>query len=63
MMFELAKLNHVTRLPYKSVEAVRATYQFQNLQEFLDLYYVPGSEVLQTDRAVAADSVFAQNSF
>lgn len=47
MMFELAKRNGVT-LPYQSVEAARAAYQFQNLQEFLDLYY-RGSEVLRTE--------------
>jgi adenosine deaminase len=39
MMFALAQRNGVT-LPYKSVEEVRAAYQFSNLQEFLDLYYL-----------------------
>lgn len=39
MMFELAKRNGVD-LPYASVEEVRAAYQFSNLQEFLDLYYL-----------------------
>ena len=39
MMFELAQRNNVT-LPYASVEEVRAAYQFSNLQEFLDLYYL-----------------------
>jgi len=39
MMFALAKRNGVT-LPYNSVEEVRAAYQFSNLQEFLDLYYL-----------------------
>lgn len=38
MMFELARRNGV-RLPYASVEAVRAAYNFTNLQDFLDLYY------------------------
>jgi len=44
MMFALAKRNGVT-LPYGSVEEVSAAYQFSNLQEFLDLYYL-GMQVL-----------------
>jgi adenosine deaminase len=32
-MFAIAKRNNVT-LPYNSVEAVRAAYQFSNLQSF-----------------------------
>jgi len=39
MMFELARRNAVS-LPYDTVEDVRAAYQFSNLQEFLDLYYL-----------------------
>jgi len=39
MMFALAKRNGVT-LPYASVEEVAKAYQFSNLQEFLDLYYL-----------------------
>ncbi|MEO1662980.1 MAG: adenosine deaminase [Pseudomonadota bacterium] len=39
MMFALAKRNGVS-LPYASVEEVSAAYQFNNLQEFLDLYYL-----------------------
>ena len=38
MMFELAKRNGV-ELKYPSVEAIRAAYDFSNLQDFLDLYY------------------------
>jgi len=44
MMFALAKRNRVI-LPYASVEEVSAAYQFSNLQEFLDLYYL-GMQVL-----------------
>ena len=44
MMFALAERNGVT-LPYRSVEEVAAAYQFSNLQEFLDLYYL-GMQVL-----------------
>ena len=38
MMFRLAKRNRVG-LPFESIEAVRAAYNFTNLQDFLDLYY------------------------
>jgi adenosine deaminase len=38
MMFELAKRNNKT-LRFKSVEEIRAAYQFENLQSFLDLYH------------------------
>jgi adenosine deaminase len=37
-MFQLAARNGID-LPYPSVEALRAAYDFGNLQEFLDLYY------------------------
>ena len=48
MMFALAARNGVT-LPYDSVEALRAAYDFANLQEFLDLYY-QGMDVLREER-------------
>ena len=48
LMFELAQRNGVT-LPYASVEAVRAAYDFSDLQSFLDLYYA-GAAVLQTEQ-------------
>ncbi|GHC33208.1 adenosine deaminase [Aidingimonas halophila] len=38
LMFALAKRNGI-ELPYPSVDAVRAAYEFDNLQSFLDLYY------------------------
>ena len=38
MMFELARRNRVD-LPFENAEAVRAAYNFSNLQVFLDLYY------------------------
>ncbi len=44
-MFRLAARNGVA-LPYDSVEALRAAYSFENLQDFLDLYY-QGMAVLQ----------------
>ena len=47
MMFELAQRNGV-ELPYADVDAVRAAYRFNCLQDFLDLYY-QGMSVLQTE--------------
>ena len=44
MMFALGLRNGVT-LPYASVEALRAAYDFSNLQDFLDIYY-QGARVL-----------------
>ncbi len=44
LMFALAQRNNVT-LSFKSVEEVRAAYQFSNLQDFLDIYYL-GTNVL-----------------
>lgn len=38
MMFELAARNHL-QLPYRSVDDVRAAYEFTDLQSFLDLLY------------------------
>ena len=45
-LFRLAARNRVA-LPYDSVDALRAAYDFKNLQDFLDLYY-QGMAVLQT---------------
>jgi adenosine deaminase len=47
MMFRLAARNGIT-LPYPSVEALRSAYQFEKLQDFLDLYY-QGMGVLRAD--------------
>jgi len=48
LMFELAQRNKVA-IPFDSVEAVRAAYDFSNLQDFLDIYYA-GANVLLTAR-------------
>jgi len=48
MMFSLAG-KHGIKLPYASVEAVRAAYAFHDLQSFLDLYYA-GCDVLRDRR-------------
>ncbi len=44
LMFEIAKRNNI-ELKYNSVEEMKQAYQFNNLQEFLDLYYA-GANVL-----------------
>ncbi|WP_339727130.1 adenosine deaminase [uncultured Gimesia sp.] len=47
LAFELAEKNQVT-LPFKSVDDMRAAYNFSDLQSFLDLYYASIS-VVQTE--------------
>ena len=47
MMLALAKRNNI-KLPYDNVEDVRAAYEFDCLQDFLDLYYM-GMSVLITE--------------
>ena len=47
LMFALARRNGVT-IPFASVDAVRAAYDFSNLQDFLDIYY-RGADVLRTE--------------
>ncbi|MCW2120826.1 adenosine deaminase [Flavobacterium sp. 7A] len=44
LMFEIANRNNIT-LAYDSVESLKKAYQFNNLQEFLDIYYL-GAQVL-----------------
>lgn len=48
LMFRLAQRNDIT-LSYDSVASLKEAYQFNNLQEFLDLYY-QGMNVLQTQQ-------------
>ena len=48
MMFELARRNGID-LPFRSVEEVRAAYEFSDLQSFLDIYY-QGAAVLVTEQ-------------
>jgi adenine deaminase len=47
LIFALAQRNGV-KLPYASVEALRAAYAFTDLQSFLDIYYA-GASVLLTE--------------
>jgi adenine deaminase len=48
MMFALARRNRMT-LPFADVAAVRAAYQFTQLQDFLDIYY-QGAAVLREEQ-------------
>lgn len=45
LIFALAERNNV-KLPYASVEALRAAYAFTDLQSFLDIYYAGASVLL-----------------
>ena len=47
-MFCLAQRNNI-QLPFKTVDEVRAAYQFTDLQSFLDIYY-QGAQVLVTEQ-------------
>lgn len=44
LMFEIAKRNAI-QLDYDSVDSLKQAYKFNNLQEFLDIYYT-GAQVL-----------------
>lgn len=48
LLFKLAQRNKIT-LPWGDVESLRKAYNFNNLQEFLDLYY-QGADVLRTEQ-------------
>lgn len=48
LLFALAERNGIA-LPWPDVDALRQAYAFNNLQEFLDLYY-RGADVLRTEQ-------------
>ena len=48
MLFKLAKRNNIS-LKHNSVAELKQAYKFNNLQEFLDIYY-QGMSVLQTEQ-------------
>ncbi len=48
LLFKLAEKNQI-KLAYSSVGELRKAYRFDNLQQFLDIYYL-GAEVLQTEQ-------------
>ena len=47
-MFKIAERNNIS-LKYKSVKKLHSTYKFNNLQDFLDIYYT-GANVLITEQ-------------
>ena len=47
LMFKIADRNKI-KLKYKSVDELKSAYEFNNLQEFLDIYYA-GANVLLTE--------------
>jgi len=46
LMFEIANRNNVS-IPYQSVEELKNAYNFNNLQEFLNIYYAGASVLLK----------------
>ena len=48
LVFDIAQRNGI-EIPYNSPQALRAAYKFNNLQEFLDIYY-QGMDVLRTEQ-------------
>lgn len=48
LLFALAERNQIA-LPWADVDSLRSAYAFNNLQEFLDLYY-QGANVLRTEQ-------------
>ena len=46
LMFELSERNNV-ELPFTSVDEVRAAYEFNDLQSFLDIYYAGAGVLIQ----------------
>ncbi len=48
LLFALAERNQIA-LPWSDVDSLRSAYAFNNLQEFLDLYY-QGANVLRTEQ-------------
>lgn len=47
LMFKIADRNKI-KIDYNSVDDLKTAYNFNNLQEFLDIYYA-GAQVLQTE--------------
>ena len=46
LMFEIARRNNIS-INYKSIKELKKAYSFNNLQEFLDIYYAGASVLLQ----------------
>ena len=48
LMYKLAKRNKI-KIPFRSVDEIKTTYNFYNLRSFLDIYY-QGAKVLITEQ-------------
>ena len=48
LMYSLAQRNQVA-IKYNSVEEIRKSYNFENLQSFLDIYYQGASVLLKEE--------------
>ena len=61
LMFELAQRNGVP-LPYPSVDAARAAYNFGDLQSFLDLYYAGAAALCTADDFYALAAAYVERA-
>lgn len=57
LMFALAARNGV-KLPYRSVEEVKAAYDFDSLQSFLDLYYMAAGVLIRREDFAALTTAY-----
>ncbi|MUH36022.1 adenosine deaminase [Zobellia amurskyensis] len=48
LMFKIAKRNNLT-IPYADVDELKRAYSFNNLQEFLDIYYAGASVLIKEE--------------
>ena len=48
LMFEIAKRNNI-RIPFNSIEEIKKAYQFDCLQDFLDIYYQAASVLIKEE--------------
>lgn len=48
MMFALARRNKID-IPFRSVEEVHAAYNFTNLQDFLNIYYMAANVLVEEE--------------
>jgi adenosine deaminase len=61
LAFRLARKHGVT-LPYANVEALRAAYQFSDLQSFLDIYYAGASVLRDSDDFFALTEAYLRKA-
>ncbi|HVY99189.1 MAG TPA: adenosine deaminase [Dongiaceae bacterium] len=57
LMFRLAARNGV-KLPYRSVDEVKAAYDFDSLQSFLDLYYMAAGVLIRREDFAALTEAY-----